>query len=127
MVTYFSISVISFFVRVHFDLEQYLLNQKMCEQDVLDYERYKLAMIRKRRNQKEIPTLKTEVGKTKLTIRYLLCRKPIEQLFPNRLPLNYPNLNKNMKTYKSFKHHKNSTPKHKTNGTTTEVLPWNDQ
>ena len=28
-------------------------------------------MIRKRRNQKEIPTLKTEVGKTNLTIRYL--------------------------------------------------------
>ena len=28
-------------------------------------------MIRKRRNQKEIPTPKTEVGKTKLTIRYL--------------------------------------------------------
>ena len=29
-------------------------------------------MIRKRRNQKEIPNPKTEVGKTKLTIRYLV-------------------------------------------------------
>ena len=28
-------------------------------------------MIRKMRNQKEIPTPKTDVGKTKLTIRYL--------------------------------------------------------
>ena len=32
-----------------------------------------------------------------------------------------------MKTYIRFKQHKNSTPKHKTNGTTTEVSPWNDQ
>ena len=57
----------------------------------------------KRRNLKETPTPKTEVGKTKLTIRYLYLksyRKPSEQ---------------------------NSTPKHKTNGTTTEVSPWNDQ
>ena len=37
-----------------------------------------------RRNQKEIPTPKTEVGKTKLTIRHLYhetYRKPNEQLF----------------------------------------------
>ena len=33
--------------------------------------RYKEETIRKRCNQKEIPTPKTEVGKTKLTIRYL--------------------------------------------------------
>ena len=36
-------------------------------------------------NQKEIPTLKPEVGKTKLTIRYLYLetyRKPSELLFP---------------------------------------------
>ena len=33
--------------------------------------RYKQAKIRKRRNQKKIPTPKTEVGKTQLTIRYL--------------------------------------------------------
>ena len=45
----------------------------------------------------------------------------------NRLSLSYPNLNKNMKTYIRFKQHKNPTPKHKTNGTTTEVSPWNDQ
>ena len=37
-----------------------------------------------RRNQKKIPTPKTEVGKNKLTIRYLYhetYRKPNEQLF----------------------------------------------
>ena len=37
-----------------------------------------------RRNQKKIPIPKTEVGKTKLTIRYLYhetYRKPNEQLF----------------------------------------------
>ena len=33
--------------------------------------KYKKAMIRKRHNQKEIPTPKTEVGKINLTIRYL--------------------------------------------------------
>ena len=33
--------------------------------------RYKKAMIRKRRNQKEILTPKTEVGKTKLALGYL--------------------------------------------------------
>ena len=89
-------------------------------------ERYKNAKIRKRRNKKEIPTPKTEVGKTKLKIRYLcikIYRKPSGQLFPNRRPLSYPNLDKNMITYIRFKHHKNPTPKHKTNGTTTEVSP----
>ena len=87
-------------------------------------------MIRKRRNQKEIPTTKTEVGKTKLTIRYLYVktyRKQSEQLFRNRRPRSYPNLNKNMKTYIRFKQHKNTTPKHRTNGSTTEVSLWNDQ
>ena len=32
------------------------------------FKRYKWAKIRKRRNQKKIPTPKTEVGKTKLVI-----------------------------------------------------------
>ena len=32
--------------------------------------------------------------------------KPSEELFPNRRPLRYPNLNKNMKTYIRFKQHK---------------------
>ena len=39
----------------------------------------------------------------------------------------YLNLNKNMKTYIRLKQHKNSALKHKTNGTTTDVSPWNDQ
>ena len=33
--------------------------------------RYKWAKIRKRRNQKKVPTPKTEMGKNKLTIRHL--------------------------------------------------------
>ena len=40
--------------------------------------------------------------KSKLTIRYLYhetYRKPNEQLFPNRWPLSYLNLTKNIKTY----------------------------
>ena len=45
----------------------------------------------------------------------------------NEPPLSYPNLNKNMKTYIRFKQHKKLTPKHTTNGTISEVLPWNDQ
>ena len=69
-------------------------------------------MIRKRRNQKDIPTPNTEVGKklnwqlgtyTKKTY----C-KPSGQLFPNRRSLSYPNLTtENMKTYIRFKQHKN--------------------
>ena len=55
------------------------------------------------------------------------CRKPSEQLFPNRRPFSYLNRTKNMKTYIRLKQHKNSTPKHKTIRTTTEVSPWNDQ
>ena len=37
----------------------------------LTYETNLLATIMKMRNQKEIPTPKTEAGKTKLTIRHL--------------------------------------------------------
>ena len=36
-----------------------------------DVEKYKKSIVRKRRNQKETFTPKTEVGKTKLKIRYL--------------------------------------------------------
>ena len=50
-------------------------------------------MIRKRRDQKEIPTPKTEAGKTKLTIKYLCLEKHIVSLV-NRRPLSYPYLNK---------------------------------
>ena len=53
--------------------------------------------------------------------------KPSEQLFPDRQPLSNPDLTNNMKTYIRFKQNKNSTPKHKTNRTTTELSPWNDQ
>ena len=55
-----------------------------------------------------------------------ICRKASEQLFPNRRPLSYPNWTKNMNTHIRLKQHKNSTPKHKTTRTTTEVSPWND-
>ena len=63
------------------------------------------------RNQKEIPTPKTEVGK-KLNwqlIRYLYMdtyRKPGKQLFSNRRPLSYPNLTETMKTHIRFKQQK---------------------
>ena len=79
-----------------------------------------------RRNQKVIHTPNTEVRKTKLTIRYEYF-EPSEQLFPNRRPLSYPNLTETIKSHMRFKQHKTSTPKHKTNKTTTEVSPWNDQ
>ena len=47
--------------------------------------------------------------KNKLTIRYLYhetYRKPNEQLFPNRWPLSYLNLTKNMETYIRRQQHK---------------------
>ena len=52
----------------------------------------------------------------------LILRKHIvsrvSSYFPKggQWPHHYPNLNKNMKTYIRFKQHKNSTPKHTTNG-----------
>ena len=64
--------------------------------------------------RKRFPLQKPRWEKTKLTIRYLYhetYRKPNEQFFPNRWPLSYLNLTKNMKTYirrqqhkKKFKH-----------------------
>ena len=66
----------------------------------------KLAMIRKRHNQKEIPTptkprQKKKTKKKQLTITQLgTCtyaertyRKPSEQLLSNRRPLSFHNLN----------------------------------
>ena len=58
-------------------------------------QKYKQAIIGKRRNQKEILTQKTEVGKQNRqsgTHTKKTHRKPSEHLFPNRRPLNYPNL-----------------------------------
>ena len=86
----------------------------------------------KRRNQKEISTPKTKVGKTNRQLgayTQKAHRKPSEQLFANRRPLSYTNLNKKYENGNKIKKkkHKNSTPKHERNGTTTGVSPWNDQ
>ena len=59
--------------------------------------------------RKRFPLQKPRLEKTKLTIRYLYhetYRKPNEQLFPNRWPLSYLNLTKNMKTYIRRQQHK---------------------
>ena len=72
-------------------------------------EMYKSAMIRKRCNQKEIPTPNFEVGKLNRqlgTCTKKTYRKPREQLFPKRRSLSSPNLSKNIKTYMRFKQHK---------------------
>ena len=87
-------------------------------------QRYKQAMIRK-----WFPTPKTEGReKTIIDTQVLILRKHIvnrvSSYFSSRRPLCYTNLTKNLKR---FKQHKNSTSKHKTIRTTTEVLPWNDQ
>ena len=73
-------------------------------------------MIRKRCSQKEIPIPKTEVEKTKVTIRYFYLEnisysKPNEQLFLNRRLLSYPNITQTTKMHIRFKQHKRSTPK----------------
>ena len=53
-----------------------------------DTKTYKETMIRKRRNQKENPTSKTEVGKPKLTIRYLfILRKHIVSRVSSYFPI----------------------------------------
>ena len=60
-------------------------------------------MIRKWCNQKEIPIPKTTAGK-ELNTKVLIHRKHIvsrgSSYFPNRQPLSYPNLTKNMKAHK---------------------------
>ena len=59
--------------------------------------------------RKRFPLQKPRWEKTKLTIRHLYhetYRKPNEQLFPNRWPLSYLNLIKNMKTYIRRQQHK---------------------
>ena len=61
------------------------------------------------------------------TMKHIVCR--MSSYFPNRWPLSYLNLTKNMKTYIRRQQHKNvfQTPRHKTKRTTTEVSTWNDQ
>ena len=70
-------------------------------------------------------------GENLIDNQVLILRKHIvrrvSSYFPNRRPFSNPNLNKHMKTYLRLKQQTNSTPKHKTNGTATEVSPWNDQ
>ena len=63
--------------------------------------RYKYSMIRKWRNQREIPTQTEGWEITKMTRTYIkkTYHKPSEQLFPNRQPLSYLNRTKNMKMY----------------------------
>ena len=63
----------------------------------------------KAQSEKRFPLQKPRWEKTKLTIRYLYhetYRKPNEQYFPNRWPLSYLNLTKNMKTYIRRQQHK---------------------
>ena len=85
-------------------------------------------MTRKWRNQKDIPTPKTEV-ETKLNKHSVLILRTHFVHRVNRRSLNYPNLLKNMKTHIRCKQHKNLTPLHKTIKitTVTEVSHWNDQ
>ena len=61
------------------------------------------------------------------TMKHIVSR--MSSYFPNRWPLSYLNLTKNMKTYIRRQQHKNffQTPRHKTKRTTTEVSTWNDQ
>ena len=63
----------------------------------------------KAQSEKRLPLQKPRWEKTKPTIRYLYHethRKPNEQLFPNRWPLSYLNLTKNMETYIRRQQHK---------------------
>ena len=61
------------------------------------------------------------------TMKHIVSR--MSSYFPNRWPLSYLNLTKNMKTYIRRQQHKIffQTPRHKTKRTTTEVSTWNDQ
>ena len=82
--------------------------------------------------RKRFPLQKPRWEKTKLTIRYLYHETIVSRMgsyFPNRWPLSYLNLTKNMKTYIRRQQHKKifKTPRHKTKRTTTEVSTWNDQ
>ena len=93
-----------------------------------------LAMTRKACNRREIPIPKTELRKTKLTIRYLynVLRKHIVSRVSSCFPIGGHSVTRTWIKYENV--HKvqtvqNSTPKHnlKSNGTTTGVLPRYDQ
>ena len=57
------------------------------------------------------------------TMKHIVSR--MSSYFPNRWPLSYLNLTKNMKTYIRRQQHKKCyTPRHKTKRTTTEVSTW---
>ena len=60
--------------------------------------------------RKRFPLQKPRWEKTKLTIRFLYHETIVSRMgsyFPNRWPLNYLNLTKNMKTYIRRQQHKN--------------------
>ena len=72
-------------------------------------------MIRKWRNQKEIPTPQTEGWeKTKVTLRLFIPRKHIVSRVSSNSTIGGHSVSR---TYLKYKQ----------NGTTTEVSPWNDQ
>ena len=82
----------------------------------------------KRRNQKETPTPKAEVGKPKLTGTYTQKTPQAERAaIPHLAATQLPELNKNYENVYKVQTAQNLTPKYKTNRTTTEVSPWNDQ
>ena len=93
----------------------------MCKKDRLSPDLFNVVLQKGTSRQisgkgairKRFPLQKPRWEKTKLTIRYLYhetYRKPRSSYFPNRWPLSYLNLTKNMKTYirrqlhKKFKH-----------------------
>ena len=73
------------------------------------------------------------MGKNELTIKYLyhenISYAEWAAIFPNRRPLSYLNLTKNMKTYIRCQQQKKKFKNIKTKNerTTTEVSPWKDQ
>ena len=92
--------------------------------------RHKKATIRKRRNQIKTSTPNTEVGKTKLTSRHPRSENTPQAeraATSQQAATQPPEPKQKRENAHKAQTAQYSTPKHKTNGTTTEASPWNDQ
>ena len=98
----FSVPICSWVLLIENKSKIYPLNQKIWEGT--SRQRSGKGAIRKR-----FPLQKPRWEKTKLTIRYLYHETIVSRMgsyFPNRWPLSYLNLTKNMKTYIRRQQHK---------------------
>ena len=111
------------------------LNLQSFDQCRHSAKRYKQAIIRKVEIRKKFPLQKPRwktTTTTKTNDCYVLILREhivsrVSSYFPSRRQVSYPNLIKYYENADKFQTAQKSTQKYKTNRTTTELSPWNDQ